>query len=227
MPELTVRCRAQPGEDFTLTLPATRTLGPRARLLEGVLHLVSRRARMPARDLRTQLRALLATGDLRDQRARHLPDRQLCTRRRHHPYRGRRRKLGPPLLKRFRGSPSRAPGVRPPSGPDTRPIKPTASHGTRSKLVAPAAHRPRDLDQATATGTAWRGTGRGHSRTCTPPPQLWRQASVGGPPRTRTSPRSGYTPRTLINQGLPATRVQQAMPSATEADSQAPRYLYA
>src|SRR5215203_4568676 len=95
MSELTVRCRAQPGEDFTLALSATRTLGPRARLLEGVLHLVSRRARMPARDLRTQLRALLATGDLRDQRARHVPDMQLCTRRRHRPYRGRRHKLGP------------------------------------------------------------------------------------------------------------------------------------
>src|SRR4051794_18839095 len=139
MSELVVHRRPQPREDLALTLPPTRTLSPRARLLEGILHLVSRRARTPARDLRTQLRALLATGDLHDQRAGHLPARQLCTRRRHHPYRGRRRKLGPPLVKRFRGRPNRAPGGRLASGLGTRLIEPTASHRCSSALLAAVA----------------------------------------------------------------------------------------
>src|SRR4051812_35235322 len=103
MSEFVVRRRTQPREDLALTLPATRTRSPRASLLKGILHLVARRARMPARDLRTQLRAVLATGDLHDQRAGHLPARQLSTCRRHHPYRGRRRKLGPPLAKKISG----------------------------------------------------------------------------------------------------------------------------
>src|SRR4051794_28827417 len=153
MSELVVRRRPQPREDLALTLPATRTLSPRASLLEGILHLVSRRARMPARDLRTQLRALLATCDLHDQRACHLPARQLCTRRRHHPYRGRRRQLGPPLVKRFRGSPNRAPGGWLASGRDTRLIEPTASHRCSWALVAAAAAwMSQGLDQARPRG---------------------------------------------------------------------------
>src|SRR3954452_12127037 len=148
MSELVVRRRAQPREDLALTLPTTRTRSPRARLLEGILHLVSRRVWMPARDLRTQLRALLAPGDLHDQRAGHLLARQLCTRRRHHPYRGRRRNLAPPLLKRFRDGANRALVGRPPRGFDTRPIEPTASHGGASGLGATAAARvPHGLDQ--------------------------------------------------------------------------------
>ena len=148
MTELVMRRRPQPREDLALTLPATRTRSPHARLLEGILHLVSRRARMPARDLRTQLRALFTTRDLHDQRARHLPARQLCTRRRHHPYRGRPRKLGPPRVTKSRDPANRSLGGLPTCAPDSRPIEPTASHSGASGLGATAAARmPHGLAQ--------------------------------------------------------------------------------
>jgi hypothetical protein len=69
---------------------------------------------------------------------------------------------------------------------------------------------------------------RTRTKTRLHPPQAGRKASVADPPRTRTFASSGYTPRTLINQALPAKRAHlKRCRVDAEKRSQAPRYLYA
>jgi hypothetical protein len=95
--QLAMRGGTEPGENFTLRLPATPTLSPETGFLERLVDLVPVRVGVPRRDLRAQLRAELSPGDLLDQSSREVLVGAECVRYRHQLYRGRRTRIGPPL----------------------------------------------------------------------------------------------------------------------------------